>query len=168
MEDDMGTGYEFECKKCKKEYCALPGVGMMYPSVYQEALKDIKNGKYGSELQQIMNSGEYIAVNAENAIYVCRSCKHWKSDLNLSLYSPNDVEAIRTKQYGIKTVEEWGYVPYVIEYMLKEEYRLIKVFVHKCEKCGKRMHKAKDVEIENLPCPDCGTENSANSRIMFD
>ena len=119
----------------------MPGIGMMYSEVYREAIEDAKNGKYGEEWQQIINSGKYIAINAEREIYVCASCGHWKSDLNLSLYRPKDEEAIRTKQFGIKNVEEWGYVPYVCGRDFQTEYDLIKAFTHKCEKCGKRNRK---------------------------
>lgn len=164
----MGSGYDFKCKKCQKEYSVMFGIGMLYPDVYQETVADIKNGKYGLEWQQLMNAEEYVAVNAEIEVYICRECKHWKTDLNLSLYRPKDVEAIRNKQYGIKTVEEWGDVPYVVEYELKEEYNLIKVYVHKCEKCGKPIYKANDTEIENLPCPYCGTENVPDGICTWD
>lgn len=50
----------------------------------------------------------------------------------------------------------------VISYDLKENYKLIKVFPHKCEKCGKRMHKAKKEEMEQLILPMaslCGINN---------
>ena len=137
----MGSGYDFKCKKCKTKYSAMPGIGMMYPKVYQEVVEDIKNGKYGPECQEIMN---------------------------LALYRPKNAEAIRTKQYGIKTVEEWGYVPYVMGYDLKAEYSLVEVFVHKCKKCRKRMHKATDEELQTLPCPKCGTENATSGLLMWD
>lgn len=164
----MGRGYKFTCKKCENEYFAMLGIGMMYDNVYQKAMKDIKNGKYGVEWQQLMNSEKYVAVNAEREIYICSNRKHWKMELNLSLYRPNDVEAVRTKQYGIKTVEEWGYVPYVMGYDLKSEYSLMKEFVHKCDKCGKQMHKASKTEMKNLPCPKCGTENSSDGMFWWD
>lgn len=164
----MGSGYDFKYKKCKTEYSAMPGIGMMFPRVYQGAVEDIKNGKYGPEWQQIMNAEEFVAVNAEREVYICSECNHWELDLNLALYRPKDAETIRTKQYGIKTVEEWGYVPYVMGYNLKAEYSLIKVYVHKCKKCGKRMHKAKEEEIQNLPCPKCGTENTTSGLVMWD
>lgn len=164
----MGSGFGFKCKKCKKKYYAMPGIGMMYPQVYQEAMEDAQNGKFGAEWKEIISSGKYIAINAEREIYVCASCGHWKSDLNLSLYRPKDENAIRTKQFGIKNVEEWGYVPYVAGRDFQKDYELIRVFVHKCEKCGKRMHKARPEELEKLPCPDCGTENTPEGLLMWD
>lgn len=164
----MSMGYKFKCKKCKTEYFASLGIGMMYPRVYQEAIEDIKNGKYGSEWQEIINSEEFMAVNAEREIYICSECNHWEIELNLALYKPKDTEDIRTKQYGIKTVEEWGYVPYVMGYELTAEYTLIKAYVHKCKKCGNQMHKAKYEEIKSLHCPKCGTENTTNGLFIWD
>lgn len=78
------------------------------------------------------------------------------------------LKGLLSKQYGIKTVEEWGYVPYVMGYNLKAEYSLIKVYVHKSKKYGKRMHKAKEEEIQNLPCTKCGTENATSGLVMWD
>lgn len=164
----MGSGYDFKCKKCKTKYSAMPGIGMMYLKVYQKAVEDIKNGRYGPEWQEIMNSEEFVAVNAERDVYICSEYKHWETDLNLALYRPKNVEAIRTKQYGIKTVEEWDYVPYVMDYDFKTEYSLVKVYVHKCKKCGKRMHKATDEELKNLSCPKCGTENATSGLLTWD
>ena len=74
------------------------------------------------------------------------------------MYRPKDEDAIRTKQFGIKTVEEWGYVPYVFGQDFQAEYDLIKVYAHKCDHCGKRMHKANEEELSKLSCPYCGTE----------
>ena len=101
----MGSGYDFKCKKCKSEYSAMSGIGMMHPRVDQGTDEDVKNGKYGPEWQEIMNSEEFVAVNAEREIYICSECKHWEADLNLALYRPKDEEAIRTKQYGIRNKE---------------------------------------------------------------
>ena len=103
----MGSGYDFKCKKCKTEYSAMLGIGMMFPRVYQGTVEDIKNGKYGPEWQQIMSSEEFVAVNAEREVYICSECKHWELDLNLALYRPKDVEAIRTKQYGCLLYTSW-------------------------------------------------------------
>ena len=55
----MGDGYDFVCKKCKKEYSVMHGIGMMYPTIYQETIEDAKNGKYGSEWQELISSSKY-------------------------------------------------------------------------------------------------------------
>lgn len=84
------------------------------------------------------------------------------------MYRPKDEDAIRTKQFGIKTVEEWGYVPYVFGQDFQAEYDLIKVYAHKCDHCGKRMHKANEEELSKLSCPYCGTENTSEGLLMWD
>ena len=56
----MGDGYDFVCKKCKKEYSVMHGIGMMYPTIYQETIEDAKNGKYGSEWQELISSSKYM------------------------------------------------------------------------------------------------------------
>ena len=164
----MGIGLNFKCQKCGKEYRVMRGVGMMFPLTYERTMEAIKEGRYGEQWKQIVTETSYAAVNAEKEVYLCSSCGSWRTERNLSLYRPNDPEQIRTKQYGIKTVEEWGDVPYVDRDDLKRDYKLIKAFPHKCGKCGKRMRKAKEAEIKKLPCPRCGTVNSSNGILLWD
>lgn len=164
----MGYGIQFECEKCGKAYRIKLGVGMGFPNVYRRTIEDVKEGVYGEQWKKIATETAYAAVDATKEIYICSSCGHWKEELNLSLYRPNDPEKIRTKQYGIKNVEEWGYVPYVMYSDLKYNYKLIKVFSHKCDRCGKRMRRAKKAELHNLPCPYCETVNYSNRILMID
>lgn len=152
----MGSGVGFKCSKCGKRYCANTGIGFRFPEFYKEILKDVKEGKYGEEWKSLSLSQELVAVDAELYLYVCKKCGHWEVEPGLSLYAPKDVNLIKSKQYGIKTVEEWGEVPYVMSMDLEEDYQLLKRHVHKCGKCGGVMHKATKEEEGNLPCPDCG------------
>ena len=85
-----------------------------------------------------------------------------------TLYAPDNPEQILNQQFGEKTVREWGYVPYVMDYDLKEQYHVIKRIYHKCSHCGKRMHKATNAELETLPCPKCGEPNRATDFICWD
>lgn len=164
----MGQGYRFVCKKCDCLYFASYGIGMMYPQAYRKLLEEIENGKYGKEWQQLLKDNPYAAVNAEIIVYICKECGHWETGQDITLYAPNNPDSIPKKQYGIKTIEEWGYVPYVTASDLKEEYHVLKHYYHKCSKCGKRMHKASDDEIQHLPCPKCGTENEAEGGLLWD
>ena len=164
----MGQGYSYTCKKCKHKYGVNPGVGMMYPTVYRDTLNDISKGVYGSELQELFNSTPYAAIDAGNTVYICSGCGSWELAKDLTLYAPNDPDSIPQKQYGIKTVAEWGYVPYVMRWDLEEEYHVVKRHYHRCSKCGKQMHKASSTELKNLPCPKCGSANQADGAIMWD
>ena len=152
----MGSGIGLKCSKCHKGYTIITGGGMMFPSVYRELLDDIKKGRYGKEWQDIAQKTPHVAVDAEDYVYSCNKCGAWKIEKGLSLYEPNDQESLKKKQYGIKTVEEWGHVPYVTNYDLVTDYHAVKRYIHKCDKCGGRMHRVKEKEFNNLPCPKCG------------
>ncbi len=152
----MGSGIGLKCSKCGKEYAAYTGIGFLFPQVYKETLTDVKNGKYGEEWKNLALSEELVAVDAERYLYVCEKCGHWDTEPDLSLYAPNDVEKIKQKKYGEKTVEQWGEVPYVMSDGLEEDYHLLKRRDHICEKCGGVMHKATREEEYTLHCPDCG------------
>lgn len=164
----MGMGYCYKCKKCNHEYSVHPGIGMTFPTVYREILADISEGKYGSELQKVYQNTPYAAVNGEGVVYICSECGTWEVSTDVSLYAPDDKGHLLKKQYGDKTVEEWGHVPYVTPWELGQEYHIVKRHYHKCGKCGKRMHKASDEELNNLPCPVCGSANQAEDTLMWD
>lgn len=164
----MGSGYSFVCKKCHHEYSVNLGIGMMFPTVYRACLSDIKEGKYGEEWKELASSEEYVAVDASRCLYICDSCGNWDLTYSLSLYKPKNPESIPDKQFGIKTVREWGYVPYVTLRELNSNYIFLKSYVHKCDKCGNRMHKADTERLSSLACPKCGTENEVNGIIRWD
>lgn len=149
----MGSGVGFKCSKCGKRYHANTGIGFMFPTVYKEKLAEVKAGKYGQEWKDLALSEKLVAVDAELYLYMCKECGHWEVDYGLSLYAPNDPDEIAKEQFGEKTVEEWGEVPYVMDF---DKYHILKRYIHKCEKCGGLMHKATREEENNLPCPDCG------------
>ena len=164
----MGYGYHYTCKKCKHEYTVDLGIGFMFPDEYREILDDISKGAYGSELQELYNSIPYAAVNGERVAYICNGCGSWEVGIDVSLYAPNDTDSIAEQQFGKKTVAEWGYVPYVDSWDLEKDYHLVRRKYHHCSKCGKRMHKASETEVRNLPCPECGCENRADGGIRWD
>ena len=164
----MGKGYTFKCKKCQNEYGVSWGIGGAFPRVYQSCIENIKAGKYGEEWKTLASSQEYFAVDASRYLYICKSCGNWEISYSLSLYKPKDPESIPDMQFGIKTVREWGYVPFVTPSNLEDDYIFIKSFVHKCNKCGKRMHKANTKKLQSLPCPKCGTQNETNGMLWWD
>ena len=70
----MGMGYSYICKKCGHKYSVFPGVGMMYPHVYRQKLAEIAEGAYGTERKNLVEKTSYAAIDAEEIIYICRSC----------------------------------------------------------------------------------------------
>lgn len=163
----MGSGYSFKCIKCGYKYSVMPGIGKMYPSVYRDTLAEVAAGTYGDEWKKIMESIPYAAVDASRKVYICSSCGNWEEAKDITLYAPNDPKTISKKQYGEKTVEEIGYVPYVVRADLKKDYHVIKRYYCKCKNCGKRMRKASLQEEQTLPCPKCGTVNVPNNGLIL-
>ena len=141
----MGIGYEFECSKCKYKYSVSLGMGMGYYKEYKRLLQYIKDGVYGNELQQAMKETPYAAINAERVLYICKDCGHWEVSYDVTLFAPNNPNSISKKQ----TDEEWGECSYCNSMELKQEYHILKKYVHKCCKCGKTMHKMSDGEKNN-------------------
>ena len=164
----MGTGYNYKCGKCEHAYLIYPGPGMNFPKQYKNMTSNISEGKYGRELQEVFNSTQYAAVDAENVVYVCKECGSWKEDKDVSLYVPNDPDSIAQKKYGRITVAELGFVPYVTRAELDREYHIVKRYYYRCGRCGKRMHKASDDELLNLQCPKCGSANKAKFAFRWD
>ena len=156
----MGQGYSFECKKCKNTYFAKTGMGMLYPLEYLQLIKEIEDGRYGEEWKQLLMSNPDATVYAGDFVYSCTSCGHWEQDQDITLYVPDDPEALRQKRLG--ETERC-----VMPQELKDEYHVLKRHYHKCEKCGKRMHKASRKEMRHLPCPKCGSENEGEA-LMWD
>ena len=157
----MGRGYVYKCKKCQNEYTVGFGAGFMYPEEYQSMLKDIASGKYGEEWNDALTNTPGAAINAETVIYICNSCNTWEEGRDITLYAPNNPEITAA-------AEKLGVVPYVMGSDLKSDYHVIKRYFKKCNKCGKRMHKAVMHETENLCCPKCGAANKANDMFFWD
>ena len=152
----MGKGYDFKCKKCKKEYSVFLGIGSLMPLDFDEIVSKIKNGIYGDEYKLIFNSTKYAVPDIEKELYICKSCGQWAVEENMNLYAPNHPEGVLRENTKC-----------VMQSDLKEDYHLVKRWVHNC-KCGKRMHKASKEEMENLACPYCGTVNTVTGLVMWD
>lgn len=151
----MGSGNSYKCKKCGSEYAAFTGIGFLYPQVCRDALERMQNGEYGEEWKKLVLSYKYPVVDAEDQLYCCE-CGHWEVDERLDLYVPKHEEVVARLHYGEKTVEEWGYVPYLDH---ETRFRLLKKYPHVCPDCGKEMKETDSDENTKLKCPECGTEN---------
>ena len=166
----MGVGYSFTCSKCGKQYDASWGSGYMFPVEYEEIMKAIRAGEYGTEWQKLEAENDYVVVDAEKHIYLCKKCHNWQSEPAMSLYVPRDLEAIK-KKHRLESSEELKERSFVIPWEIKKEYRIFKRYVHVCKKCRGLMHKATKEELESLPCPECGSapkEPGSNGMIYWD
>ena len=152
----MGDGARYKCSQCGEEYMVCTGRGFLFPMQFEEIQEAVRNGKYGQEWKNLVCSGKYVSVDAEEYVFVCDNCNHWVVEEELSVYEPNNPQLLAKRRFGEKTVEEWGGVPYATTEDFVEDYHLLKRRIHKCEKCGEEMHIATENEIDNLPCPCCG------------
>jgi len=156
----MGEGIILECA-CGKIYDISLGTGFRFTDVYADALSKAREGVYGEQWKKITNENKYTAIDAEKKLYYCPKCHYWEIEYGLDLYLPNNVEALKKQQYGIKTVEEWGYVPYVMSYQLSACYSLRAVYHHICPECKVDMQCVDDLDhipVRWLKCKECGGE----------
>ena len=152
----MGQGVGFVCSRCKKEYGIGAGIGRNFPQVYKETLEGVKSGEYGEEFKKLAGAEGNVAVDAEIYLYLCNKCGAWKTEKGLALYVPKDPS---------QEAEDC-----VMGRRLQEGYRLLRRYIHLCDKCGGVMHKASYEEERNLHCPYCGgaPEQGTMKRILWD
>lgn len=169
----MGYGLNIHCGCRDKEL--MLGVGLGYPMVFEETVNDIKFGKYGEEMKGLINSGKYIAVDAEYYMYFCDGCGMIESAQALDLYEPKDVKKIEKRVMGRwsaaepaqnKTVKELGKLPYFNSD--DEDFVLLKEYKHTCPECGKVMRRINEEELESKTCPKCGEKYQMFSGILWD
>lgn len=166
----MGNGFGYKCSKCGKEYQGFLGIGMLFPTVYQEVVDSIRKGKYGEEWKKLTDNKDSIAVDAAKHVYCCSKCNAWEVEYGLSLYQPLTDSALQDVQRGFVIIGADSGMPFLGPVKFSENYKLIKHYIHKCPKCNSRMHKASKREIDNLNCPYCGGERdkSCTRVIMWD
>lgn len=162
----MGSGYQFMSSKCNEIYGIYLGIGMLYPNVYEETVKDIKNGTFGKEWKQFYEDTENVAVDVENRIYICPDCGSWKQEKGLSLYAPNNEYALKDVKKGFPIFYGNDSIPAMFGH--KPEYRLVKEYEHKCDKCGIKMREADNRELYGLPCPKCGASPDPDQIDIMD
>ena len=149
----MGNGLSFRCNKCGYEIVASYGIGYLFPITYKETVEAIKAGKYGQEWKELYEHTPGAAINAEMDFYTCSYCGSFANEPNLTMYAPNDPEISKTHNERFSISHPAEGCEYVMLYELRENYRRVKAFIHKCPGCGKRMHKYKQGEL--LKCPEC-------------
>ena len=156
----MGNGFKYKCSKCGKHYSGIWGIGMMFPQIYQETIAKIEQGEYGENWKRLYFDNDHVAVDAEEYVYICSSCNAWKIDKGLSLYTANSEGAKKSIERGCVVINDR------LRYET-EAFKLLKSYIHKCDNCGGRMHKANGKEIRNLPCPHCGGARDKNIEYVI-
>jgi len=151
----MGNADLFVCKKCRYEFYAATGIGMMFPIAYKHTVEEIKDGKYGEEWKRHLEDHPDAAVNCESDFFVCVDCGVPKTDLNLSLFLP---------------VKKRKRASYVLPDDLKKrkQFQLLAEYTHRCEKCNGVCKQLGEDERPVLKCPECDGEMEIDiSRMML-
>lgn len=154
----MGFGMGFCCPHCGHKFSIGLGVGFFFDKEFQKTNEAAKNGDYGEEWQQLMNSEELVVTDSESYFYKCERCCYWEVDKDLSLYVAIDPEKMWNRQYGTKTAREWGKIPYAYVRTEKEDWRLLKKRSHVCPDCEHEMKCYTNTDAEafrELRCPAC-------------
>ena len=171
----MGYGINIGCGCRGREL--MMGVGMAFPHVYSETMKDIKSGKYGTEMQSIVNGGKFIAVDAEDRLYHCEKCGYFDAEPALDLYAPIDIEKVKNREVGRwtaaepnsrTTIGELGEIPFFTAD--DEDFRIIKPYIHVCPGCGSIMKETTEADLLQKTCPQCGQQYSGSEEptILWD
>ena len=152
----MGFGKAFKCKACGERFNAMTGIGMLFPTVYKDTVKDIRSGKYGEDWKTFFEEHPDGVVNCENELLICEECGVPKNEMNLSLYLPKE------------GVEDLPKLPFGDD--LHEKFTLYKKYPHTCDKCGGACNIVAASKIKRAACPKCGgvMEEDHESVILWD
>ena len=138
----MGKILYLTCNKNEEhEYRFFVGIGMMFPSVYEKIIKQIKKGKYGAEIKNFLQENPKGAINCESEVAYCPKCGKLEEVVNLSMYIP------KKNNQNID-------VSYVMPSELQTEYKRVKEYKHICPKCSSEMKIIKSKKAE-IKCPLC-------------
>lgn len=162
----MGRGYIYHCERCQKDHQITTGIGMAFPSVYEEIVQATKAGTFGAEWQELMLSEPDLAINADLKLYLCPLCGHWEVDHDLSLYISLDDNTDCSKQEA-RASQDCVY-PDELTNTQNPNYEPHAHWKHSCSECGAIMVAVEDDDLSGvmLKCPDC-KEPMAVSRLML-
>ena len=152
----MGYGIGVKCRCQEKEL--ILGMGRKFLSIYEETMNNIRVGKYGVEMRDLVKNEEYIAVDIEYYAYFCKSCGWVGSLIALDLYKPKDTKKIE------QIIEKYGLLCSLSD---NEDYVLLKEYKHMCPKCRKVMKKTKTDELFKKICATCGEKYQDSGLIMY-
>ena len=185
----MGRGIEFTCSKCGHIVTASWGCGFLFPKVYSETVKKIKDNKLGPEIKAFLDEHPDGAINAEETLARCNECGKYDNVQDLTMFVPREVYVKEDSPEGI-----WSFAApfvgaeYVTPYDLRTGYIEYQKYSHKCKCCGgkmsiiplhsyqpdpegewiEEMQKKSECTITEIECPVCGGKMIAANLIMWD
>ena len=154
----MGNGYLIRCVNCNYEYRALLGYGMLFPTVYQETVEGIKEGKFGEEYQKFFEEHPDAAVNCEAYMAICQDCGAFDTVKSMSLFLPKKSDG-KTLNVGCLTFQD-----------IKADYKIAKKYPHKCSSCGgnlKPIDLIDKLSQKAVRCPVCKGEMQLTPDLLL-
>lgn len=175
----MGRGYSLKCRKCGYEFSANPGVGFMFPEVYQEMMKAGREGKLGKEVKRFLEEHPDGALDCDAVILQCTECGTLECAPDLTMYVPGENSPPPSSgnwSVSIPCKDAEYVAPWTLE-----KYTLFGLYDHRCEKCMGKMRIIKEKEFENLAydavsngfptkihCPKCKERLFVGEIMMWD
>lgn len=137
---------------------------MFFPRFYQETINEIKNGKWGEEIQKFLIENPDAAFNVERVFGLCPNCGEYENTLDLTMYLPKEnISQFEKDNHGRWSVAfPFSSENYVTEWDLKKYYKRFSKYPHKCKNCGSQLKIINEgcfsryhEEFNNLKCPRC-------------
>lgn len=174
----------YVCERCGKRKIIWNGIGKGFPVMYNLLVNEIRDGKYGKEIQELYSSNDQMKIDASKVIYYCKSCKEWEEDYNFDLYLPkeetNKIHNLCWTVDEVNSNERDMNEEYVAPWDLYKNYKLFKRHEKSCLKCNQSYEKIQadpmglDGEIFDsskytVKCKECGSIMSYHKNaIMVD
>jgi len=167
----MGQGFSIKCKKCGFTFDANFGVGFMFPVVYEEMIEKGRSGELGEEVKSFLEDNKYGTLDVENIVLRCTECGNLETGYDLSMYVPYNDEYVPDSEKKVR----WSVafpaegMKYVSPVDLKEHYKKVIDYPHKCSNCSGKMMLIKKEDFDKIPCPECdGIMNQTDECFFWD
>lgn len=160
----MGNSLSCKCPECGFSFSALIGIGYMYPLVYNDTLQKIREGEYGKDAASFISEHPDAIVDASDAVYLCSSCHNLQAEQVLGLYLPKE-----------ETAENENDRRLVLPCDFRGNYKLVKPYAHRCERCQSKTKKLTETSFRKLIaqhqllCPGCNAPlDIVDNGILWD
>lgn len=174
--------YAWECPICKYWCGGILGISYTYPLTYMHIREEAKQGKFGKELQEILEIFPNAVIDPESYMFQCQECGEYECRPLLTSFIPDEEkmkregrkerrkEKKRNKNKGNKEILPWEgkriwsvscpvKTYFASPREMREFYKLFEEYDHRCTKCGGKMeHLSNDwryLREAVLICPHC-------------
>lgn len=166
----MGNSYGFRCKKCGDYKWISEGIGFLFPTLYEQTIEEIKDGKWGEKYHEFFEVFPNAATDVENGVYLCEHCGNIFNEINQGLYLPKD-ERMEIKPSDNRWCVAMPQIGkrYVTACELEKDYFLYEAEVHSCPQCGKNAKRVKgDISKLEPICSKCRTRMELEDLEFWD